>query len=100
MAGKIAKKNERVIVNRDFSIIVPEGYTYSTIKNEINDKKLVFIKREENEISKGICRYSLDVPFYAPQSLDIIDTNSLNHIDLTDVNVRIVVRTLTSVKSI
>lgn len=93
MAGKIAKKNERVIVNRDFSIIVPEGYTYSTIKNEINDKKLVFIKREENEISKGICRYSLDVPFYAPQSLDIIDTNSLNHIDLTDVNVRTTMRT-------
>ena len=49
MPGKIAKKNERVVVNRDFSVVVPEGYTYSTTKNEINDnRKLVFIKTERN----------------------------------------------------
>ena len=46
---KTATLNEKVTVNRDFSLIVPEGYLYSTDKSEINENRLfVFIKTEHN----------------------------------------------------
>lgn len=93
MSGKIAKKNERVVVNRDFSVIVPEGYTYSTAKAEINDnRKLVFIKTERNEIFEkdyeGFDEYGLDSPFAAPQCFTVMEPRGLGLLDLSDADIR------------
>ena len=99
MPGKIAKKNERVVVNRDFSVVVPEGYAYSTTKNEINDnRKLVFIKTERNEIFDkeygDFDEYGLDSPFAAPQCFTVMEPRSLGLLDLSDANVRAAIKNM------
>lgn len=98
MAGKVAKKNEKVLVNRDFTVVVPEGYTYSTDKSEINgNRKLVFIKTEENSVFKkeygDYSDYSLDAPFAAPQCMTVMEPRGLGGtLDLSDSNVRTALR--------
>jgi hypothetical protein len=42
---KTATLNEKVTVNRDFSLVVPEGYLYSTDKSELNCK----VKRTDRQ---------------------------------------------------
>lgn len=98
MAGKIAKKNEKVVINRDFSVIVPEGYTYSTAKSDINgNRKLVFIKTERNALFEkeyaDFDEYGLDAPFAAPQCMTVMEPRGLGaELDLSDSNVRTALR--------
>lgn len=98
MAGKIAKKNEKVVINRDFSVIVPEGYTYSTAKSDINgNRKLVFIKTERNALFEkefpDFDIYSLNAPFAAPQCMTVMEPRGLGaELDLSDSNVRTALR--------
>lgn len=92
--GKTAKNNERVIVNRDFSILIPQGYNYSLDTSEINDNRvLVFIKTERNEYyDKEFGDYDafdLDAPFGAPQCCTIVPLKSFGvQLDLSDSNIR------------
>jgi hypothetical protein len=94
MAGNIAKQNEKIVINRDFSVIVPEGYTYSTNKWEINeDREFVFIKTEQNALFKSVfgdfADYGLDEPFSAPQCMTIMEPRGLDaELDLSNPSVR------------
>ncbi len=96
--AKRATRNEKVIVNRDFSIVVPEGYLFSTDKNEINENRLfVFIKDEQNELFVenygDDAEFSLAEPFSAPQCITVMTAQNLaekmgGELDLSDENVR------------
>lgn len=88
---KVAAKQEKVVINHNFSIVVPEGYTYSTDKQDINDNRLlVFIKEEPNEYYKENCDedFSLADPFGAPQCFTLMDGRELGNVDLSDDDVR------------
>jgi len=95
--SNVAKKNERVKVNRDFSIIVPEGYTYSAgseenIKIVGVPQQLVFFKTEMNDIY--IDKYSEDAefnfeePFMAPRCLVVSGNQTGLRLDLSDSKTR------------
>lgn len=98
--GKIAGNNERVIVNRDFSIHIPEGYNYSLDTGEINDNRvLVFIKTERNDYFDkefgDFDEFDLDAPFGAPQCCTIVPLRNLGvQLDLSDSNIREVMRNM------
>ena len=96
--GKIARNNERVIVNRDFSILIPQWYNYSLDTSETNDNRaLVFIKAETNAFfdntTGGFAEFDLSSPFAAPQCCTIFHTrNFATPRDLSDNNIREAVR--------
>ena len=98
--GKIAGNNERVIVNRDFSIHIPEGYNYSLDTGEINDNRvLVFIKTERNDYFDkefgDFDEFDLDAPFGAPQCCAIVPLRNLGvQLDLSDSNIREAMRNM------
>lgn len=95
---KTATLNEKVTVNRDFSLIVPEGYLYSTDKSEINENRLfVFIKTEQNEFFNenfgDFAEFSLAEPFGAPQCFTVMEAQNLSQrfggdLDLSNDDVR------------
>ncbi len=95
---KTATLNEKVTVNRDFSLVVPEGYLYSTDKSDINENRLfVFIKTEQNEFFNDnfgdFAEFSLAEPFGAPQCLTVMEAQNLaqrfgGDLDLSNDDVR------------
>lgn len=98
--GKIANQNERVIVNRSFSILIPQGYTYSMDANEINDNRtLVFIKTERNEYfnkqTGDFDYFDLSFPFGAPQCCTITPLSNLDSkLDLSNDSIRQAMRNM------
>lgn len=92
--GKIAKNNEKAIVNRDFSIQIPAGYTYSTDTSEIHENRvLVFIKTERNDYfnkkTGDFDMFSLENPFAAPRCLTVVPNKDFGSaIDLSNIATR------------
>jgi len=95
--ANVAGKNERVRVNGDFSIIVPEGYSYSTdIEANMgalgNPRQLVFLKTEKNDIYIAELsedeEFGFDEPFSAPQCFVVSAKEIGLRVDLSDSNIR------------
>lgn len=70
----VATTNETIVIDRDISIGIPEGYVYSTDKSEINyNRSLVVMKTQTNkyfiETNSESAEWSFDSPYSAPQCM-------------------------------
>ena len=68
---KKTQENKRIIINKEISVIVPEGYLYSDKSRELKDRlSIVFMREEKNdyyENTMGDREFSIAIPFFAPR---------------------------------
>ena len=81
---KKTQENKRIIINKEISVIVPEGYLYSDKSRELKDRlSIVFMREEKNdyyENTMGDREFSIAIPFFAPRCLVLSNPISLEQV--------------------